>query len=158
MTRFRLRSDKPTGFGYSDLVIATETEGSEDWSQIIANERGRAAINEMIDRPIDWEYGGIESVATRLGAPAGWRIIEISLARYEIAGQAARVPEVEAESRTLRTSLRLAMGALRARAAPCVVIYDEPIGFSFVKVEDNKPVTVIIDFDRWKGLNSEASG
>lgn len=144
MTRFKLRADKPRGFDYCDLVIATEAEGNEDWSQIVANERGRIAISGLISCRIDWEYGGTHSLSTRIGTAPDWRIIDVSLARYEKAGHAARVPRIEAEPHTFQTSLRWALGALLSGSAPCVVIYDETTGHSLVTVEDRKPVTCII--------------
>ncbi len=135
------------GFQHYDLLIAT----SDDWSHIYANARARAAIDAAVDSPINWELGGS---CEHIGVPPDWRVICVSLKEFERAGHATRIPMVEVREGNddYETNLRWAIGAkLHADGTLRTVIFDDRTGYHPVEIEGDKPVTNIINCDRWRG-------
>jgi hypothetical protein len=134
------------GFQHCDLLIAS----SDDWSHIFANARGRAAIDAIVDVPINWELGGSSE---HIGAPPHWRIVCVRLKEFERAGHATRIPKVEVPKGNddYETNLRWAIGAKLYAETLRAVIFDDHTGFRLVEIEGDKPVTNVINFDRWRG-------
>ena len=79
-----------TLFEHCDAFIDTDTGG---WSLILANPKGRAAVDPMIDRAINWDFGTPLQEWWK-EAPPDWRAIDINLAKYEADGYAKRVPPI----------------------------------------------------------------
>lgn len=128
-------------FHHCDLLIFTETDGGVEWTAVSGNEKGRTAINGIINSEINWDWNGSgQRICVDAGAPPDWRTTDICLPRLERDGLAARVPGVaeigfqvpgvaNVDANVLRTSARLGSGA-RIYGGPDlrVIIYDPLLG------------------------------
>ena len=100
-------------FERCDICIDTDEDG---WSLILANPKGRAAVNAMIDRPINWDFG-TPLHSWWKEAPRDWRAIDINLSMYEADGYAKRVPLMGNAHPTVHANtIRLGCGAIEKRS------------------------------------------
>jgi len=132
-------------FDESDMLIDTDNDG---WSLIMANAKGRQAIDALIDRPINWDFSDSRSSPSM---PPDWSAIDIDLKAYIRHDYATRVPKVNASPRSLRTSLRLGCGALNNTPDLRVVVHDDRTGWRRLNLEHEQAKALpadsnVIDF------------
>jgi hypothetical protein len=136
-------------FERCDICIDTDEDG---WSLILANPKGRAAINAMIDRLINWDFGTpLQSWWEE--APPDWRAIDINLSMYETDGYAKRVPLMGNAHPTVHANtIRLGCGAIESAPSIRVIIHDDRHGWGPLELTNHKPVTTVVDFQTEKLL------
>ena len=134
-----------TLFEHCDVFIDTDKAG---WSLIVANPKGRAAIDAMIDRPIHWDHDfGTPVQSLWASAPPDWRAVDINLAKYEADGYAKRVPQMSNAHPTVHlNTLRLGCGAIGNTPGLRVIFHDDRHGWARLELENDKATTNVVDF------------
>jgi hypothetical protein len=130
-------------FERCDICIDTDEDGR---SLILANPKGRAAVNAIIDRPINWDFG-TPLHSWWKEAPRDWRAIDINLSMYEADGYAKRVPLMGNAHPTVHANtIRLGCGAIKSAPSIRVIIHDDRHGWGRLELTEDKPVTNVVDF------------
>jgi hypothetical protein len=111
-------------FEHCDIFIDTDDDA---WTLIVANPKARAVVAQLIDMPINWNFGTpLQEWWTC--APADWRAVDLNFRKLEQRGLLSRLPKLgNVGTDTHRYTLQVTIAAKKAGLR--VVIYDEKTGW-----------------------------
>ena len=125
-------------FEHCDIFVDTDDDA---WTLIVANPKARAVVDQLIDMPINWNFGTpLQELWTC--APPDWRAVSLHFPNLEQEGRLNCLPKLgNVGTDTHRYPLQVAIAAKNAGLR--VVIYDEKTGWQTINLQDEDNV---IDF------------
>jgi hypothetical protein len=106
-------------FEHCDIFIDTDDDA---WTLIVVNPKARAVVDQLIDMPINWNFGTpLQEWWTC--APPDWRAVDLNFRKLEQRGRLSRLPKLgNVGTDTHRYTLQVAIAAKKAGLR--VVIYE----------------------------------